>query len=773
MSALSGTVQRLALDLASQEDQVSSITGKPVKIWQAGETLFQCGLFDGGVDAAGIVTTVGNLVTANLIIRRRNAHGPVLLSKTISSFQVPTWTQWENEDLEHFVFDLSATDTNQIVPTNGVLSIYYVIKVNTTTGSYVAGQGYGEIVNVGLSAGLPTAPPTGPFVFNGLLTVAQLTVTGTAIFEDADISAQNGAFVRNVSVGANLSVVGDITAPTATITTLAGATATFSGTVRGKLQDKGGAVYHVKSYGLVGDGTTDDTVAFQALCDVVKTAGGGTILFDKGTFILNAKVAIANATKLNIQGAGKGVTILKTTIPVGTTSTGDATMLSLTSCGHFRVSDITFDGNDITTTQPITFTVFALSCNDFTFANCEFINQKRNVLGINQSQRFWIANNYIFSTGGNIDLHSGIMTMGGLATGPGWILNNDVVGTTLGGDGSDITVDNNRITGSTSGAGINSSGVDSGGVHFAARWTITNNIIDGSGGEQDGLGLWISGIESDAYNSIVAHNIIRKAPGIGIALGGKYQIVNGNEIYDCGRSITPGIAIANNYQNTHFNASYCLISNNVGRNINSNFQTHGFKDVGSVGQTFGITFNGNDFSGNTTTPFELATTSINYLIDNSRTFILASAAAAFPTLEVPAGCKTVRLAIQARGVDAALTARLALRFNGDTGNNYNFNEIGEIVNNGTGFPYMIIGELPAATAPAGQSCIVNITIPNISMTTFKKGLIALNQRWSGTFPVNSQIAGNWFSTAAITAITILGETNNLAAGSAVTATFEF
>ena len=44
--------------------------------------------------------------------------------------------------------------------------------------------------------------------------------------------------------------------------------------------------FNVKAYGLVGNGTTDDTVAFQNLINLVVTAGGGRIYFPRGTYLI-------------------------------------------------------------------------------------------------------------------------------------------------------------------------------------------------------------------------------------------------------------------------------------------------------------------------------------------------------------------------------------------------------------------------------------------------------------------------------------------------------
>lgn len=84
-------------------------------------------------------------------------------------------------------------------------------------------------------------------------------------------------------------------------------------TVATNLEDKGGQVFNVKAYGAKGDGTTNDSPAFQAAYNAAVAAGGGTVfvppLGGPGCYLLNTGINMTNDnTKVTIEGsAGIGV----------------------------------------------------------------------------------------------------------------------------------------------------------------------------------------------------------------------------------------------------------------------------------------------------------------------------------------------------------------------------------------------------------------------------------------------------------------------------------
>jgi hypothetical protein len=69
----------------------------------------------------------------------------------------------------------------------------------------------------------------------------------------------------------------------------------------GVFYDKGGQVYNAKAYGLKGDGTTDDTAAFQALINLIAGLGkSATIFFPEGVYIIGGALQDTSLSKAQI-----------------------------------------------------------------------------------------------------------------------------------------------------------------------------------------------------------------------------------------------------------------------------------------------------------------------------------------------------------------------------------------------------------------------------------------------------------------------------------------
>jgi parallel beta-helix repeat protein len=292
----------------------------------------------------------------------------------------------------------------------------------------------------------------------------------------------------------------------------------------------GGQVFDVKTYGAVGDGSTDDTAAIQSAITAA-SATGGTVFFPPGVFVLPSLLTCKSLNNVSFQGSGKSTTILKSAIPVNFPPRGGGpTMLGFWNCANFSIRDITFDNNNIITALRSCMVSVSGSTN-FRFSNCAFINAKHFILSIQSSSRFWVKDNYFNCTERNSKVFTGaIMLFDNISkTSDGQIVNNEIIGAGSGGRGVDIVWDHNRITNFGFGAGIYS-GHD--GVGFGTHnWTITGNSITGGQPARDGCGFYPKGIEVYAPRTKIIGNTVYNNSGTGIVFGGRDSIVANNSCF--------------------------------------------------------------------------------------------------------------------------------------------------------------------------------------------------------------------------------------------------
>ncbi len=130
-----------------------------------------------------------------------------------------------------------------------------------------------------------------------------VSIDGLVQVPDTDYTIGATAITFNTipSISAEICVVATAAASVATINEIQ-VTATGSTTAR-SLADRFGDVVNVLDYGVVGDGTTDDTTAIQTALD--KT---GTIYFPAGTYKITSALNISSNSTL--MGDGKEKTVL-------------------------------------------------------------------------------------------------------------------------------------------------------------------------------------------------------------------------------------------------------------------------------------------------------------------------------------------------------------------------------------------------------------------------------------------------------------------------------
>jgi parallel beta-helix repeat protein len=97
-------------------------------------------------------------------------------------------------------------------------------------------------------------------------------------------------------------------------------------------------VINVRSYGATGDGSTNDTDAFNR---ALVAAAGAMLFIPQGTYILTPSNLATIPADTKIVGAGMGNTILK--LPNGFNASGD--LFQIVSVSNVEVSGLTLDGN--------------------------------------------------------------------------------------------------------------------------------------------------------------------------------------------------------------------------------------------------------------------------------------------------------------------------------------------------------------------------------------------------------------------------------------------
>ncbi|MDQ1444036.1 MAG: hypothetical protein QOI20_500 [Acidimicrobiaceae bacterium] len=118
-----------------------------------------------------------------------------------------------------------------------------------------------------------------------------------------------------------------------------------------------GPLFNVTDYGAVGNGTTDDRASVQAAIDAARAAGGGTVFFPAGTYLLSmrfdhspAVYALDIYPGIVLRGANRGASVLKVASAANGATGGDWTAVLLqrdasTPVDDFVLEGLTIDGN--------------------------------------------------------------------------------------------------------------------------------------------------------------------------------------------------------------------------------------------------------------------------------------------------------------------------------------------------------------------------------------------------------------------------------------------
>jgi hypothetical protein len=150
--------------------------------------------------------------------------------------------------------------------------------INATTTDFAAlGKSYfAGNVGIGTTSPFATLSVAGNGFFNSDLTASNITATGTLSVGGTTLVTTAGG---NVGIG--------MTSPATALE--------VNGIARATIQDKGGQVYNAKAYGMVCDGTTDDTNAFNTLLATIIPSGvGGGTIWLPGMCRINGAVLFPN-----------------------------------------------------------------------------------------------------------------------------------------------------------------------------------------------------------------------------------------------------------------------------------------------------------------------------------------------------------------------------------------------------------------------------------------------------------------------------------------------
>lgn len=157
--------------------------------------------------------------------------------------------------------------------------------------------------------------------------------------------------------------------------------------------------------------------------------------------------------------------------------------------------------------------------------------------------------------------------------------------------------------------------------------------------------------------------------------------------------------------------------------------------------------------------------------------VLVATAATIDFTSIPATFEDLLIVVQARGDTAAVATQVSLRFNNDSGGNYDSQDLygnnvlaaAGVASAGTSAS---LGQMPAATGTTAAAALFDVVVPAYARTTFHKQGFMRNGRFStegtGSTYISSASALNWRSTAAINRVTLIPSAGNFDIGTVAT-----
>lgn len=267
MPTLEGSYHRLELIQSSSLVQDVVSPDLKLRFHRGLNAKIDCALFAGPIATnETFIDNIGNLVSARLTVRKNNAYGTALIDVSSTTFYSLTYANWTSNSGRQFYFDLSAIDTNQTLNGQVAIPIYFAVTITTPDRTFVAGSGFGEILESGVVSVPTPLPPALP----------PTTITG------------------------NLTVIGAVN--------VSGGTSAESSTA--KMYDRGGQFYNIMAYGGKTGGIEDNLTAFNDCWDaMIAEVGYAKMGFPAGTFFFSNFPTVFGEGN-DIEGAGREATRL-------------------------------------------------------------------------------------------------------------------------------------------------------------------------------------------------------------------------------------------------------------------------------------------------------------------------------------------------------------------------------------------------------------------------------------------------------------------------------
>jgi len=261
--------------------------------------------------------------------------------------------------------------------------------------------------------------------------------------------------------------------------------------------------YPVTNYGALCDGVTDDGVAIQNAVEAA-SAAGGRVLFPAGVCVTGSTISVANTSGVYLEGAGRGVSVLKRA--PGSYS-GWAYLVSVSSTTDSGIRDMTLDGNRNLTTGGVQVGLHLSWTLGIVVSGIELLDHSTNAARIYGSSGLTISGSRFVNTTGEaiyIDRYC-----------------------------SDLLVDGNDFESSV-GQGIYH--YAGGATTWMSRLTVTRNNFRQSG-EAPAIFISWGGV----VDSVISGNLIEGGDIVTYSLG--RSSISNNVLKDAAISVREGISL--------------------------------------------------------------------------------------------------------------------------------------------------------------------------------------------------------------------------------------